>query len=236
MYRVNRFVVKLLLALVIWIWEPQSGCAEIYKYVENGVTYYTNCPPEDDRAYETIRSSSSPSPDHKNREISSKSSARNQRLPYSNIIHKVASAYQMNPELVKAIIKVESNYNYRAVSPKGAQGLMQLMPATAKRFGVNDSFDPEQNITGGVKFLRFLFNEFGENNLDLVLAGYNAGEEAVRKYGNKIPPYNETRQYVKKVKKLFLAVANYRSARAPSIYRYIDANGVLTFTNTPRVR
>jgi soluble lytic murein transglycosylase-like protein len=141
----------------------------------------------------------------------------------------------MSPELVKAVIKVESNYNRRAVSPKGAQGLMQLMPATAKRFGVKDSFDPEQNITGGIKYLRFLLNEFGEHNLDLVLAGYNAGEQAVRKYGNKVPPYRETRKYVKKVKSLYLGRSMYKSTQVKSIYRYVDKNGIIAFTNIPRV-
>jgi soluble lytic murein transglycosylase-like protein len=147
----------------------------------------------------------------------------------------VADTYQLSAELLKAIIKIESNYNPRAVSPKGAQGLMQLMPATAKRFGVSDVFDPEENIIGGVKFLRYLFNEFGENNLELVLAGYNAGEEAVRKYGNKIPPYAETRQYVKKVLALYLPTAKYKHTKSGTIYRYVGKNGVVTFTNIPRV-
>ncbi len=234
MYRLVRISGWILIALIVGIWgQQQPAYGEIYAYVENGISYYTNRPSED-KAYRTIRPPSSPT----RRKIgkTSEKSSRRRPLAYVNIINDVATTYQMNPELVKAIIKVESNYNYRAVSPKGAQGLMQLMPTTAKRFGVKDSFDPEQNIRGGVKFLRYLFNEFGENNLDLVLAGYNAGEKAVRKYGNKIPPYSETRHYVKKVKKLFLSLANYRSTRAPSIYRYMDKNGVLTFTNVPKVK
>ena len=109
---------------------------------------------------------------------------------------------------------------------------MQLMPATAKRFGVKDTFDPQENIIGGVKFLRYLFNEFGEQNLDLVLACYNAGEKAVRQYGNKIPPYNETHQYVKKVKLLYLSHSKHKKTK---IYRYLDPNGVLAFTNVQRV-
>jgi len=230
MCRLDRVRVAFLVTLVVWIWGQQTSHAEIYKYVKNGVAYYTNSRPEN-KTYKTVRSSAAPAP---HPEISEKSS-RSQTLPYINVINNIANTYQMNPELVKAIIKVESNYNRRAVSPKGAEGLMQLMPATAKRFGVSDSFDAEQNITGGVKFLRYLFNAFGENNLDLVLAGYNAGEKAVRKYGNKIPPYSETRQYVEKVKALYLPFAKYRSTKAPSIYRYVDKSGVVTFTNIPRV-
>jgi hypothetical protein len=213
------------------MWIPETGYAEIYKYVERGVVHYTTHPPEHMK-YEIFRGSSASSP-VQTRKIPRKTS-QYQRLPYLNIIYKVANAYHMNPELVKAIVKVESNYNHRAVSPKGAQGLMQLMPATAKRFGVHDVFDPEENITGGVKFLRYLFNEFGEHNLDLVLAGYNAGEKVVREYGNKVPPYSETQQYIKKVKALYLSHSNHKGTKT-KIYKYIDENGVLTFTNIPRV-
>ena len=222
----------MMISLVVGIWTPQPGYAEIYKYIENGVVHYTNYPPEH-LAYEIFGGhSTSLAPQTRK---TSKKSPQSQRLPHITIIYKVANAYHMNPELVKAIIKVESNYNHRAVSPKGAQGLMQLMPATARRFGVNDVFDPEENITGGVKFLRYLFNEFGEHNLDLVLAGYNAGEEVVRKYGNKVPPYSETQHYIKHVKALYLPHLKYKSTKAKSIYRYIDKNGVLAFTNIPRV-
>jgi soluble lytic murein transglycosylase-like protein len=210
---------------------PRLAYAEVYKYVENGVVHYTNRPPEQ-TTYETIQKSLS-SRSGRSKKVTQTSFS--QKLPYINIIHEVADTYQLSAELLKAIIKIESNYNPRAVSPKGAQGLMQLMPATAKRFGVSDVFDPEENIIGGVKFLRYLFDEFGENNLKLVLAGYNAGEEAVRKYGNKIPPYAETRQYVKKVLALYLPTAKYKHTKSGTIYRYVGKNGVVTFTNIPRV-
>lgn len=223
----------LLAIFAMGFWAPQQSYAEIYKYVKNEVVYYTNQPPEN-VAYKTLQFANTLSRSH-TRQPSQQALSKWESPPYLNIINKIAKAYQIHPALIKAIIKIESNYNYRAVSPKGAEGLMQLMPATAKRFGVNDSFDPEQNITGGVKFLQYLFNEFGENNLDLVLAGYNAGEEAVRKYGNKIPPYSETQGYVKKVKALYLSHRNYRSAKAPSIYKYVNKDGVITFSNIPRV-
>jgi soluble lytic murein transglycosylase-like protein len=157
---------------------------------------------------------------------------------YLPIIEQVWATYGISADLVKAIIKVESNYNVKAVSPKGARGLMQLMPATAKRFGVSDSFDAEQNITGGVKYLCYLFEEFGDNNLHLVLAGYNAGEQAVKKYNNQIPPYSETKQYVKKVMALYKPSASaqpYKKTQTSSIYRYVNKNGVVTFTNIPKV-
>jgi soluble lytic murein transglycosylase-like protein len=225
----------IVLSLVLTMGTPLSGEAELYKYVKNGVVHYANRPPEQ-IAYTTLKPPPKAIVVESGKQRVIKASSLTKKIPYLDLIYKIAKAYEMNPELVKAVVKVESNYNHRAVSPKGAQGLMQLMPATAKRFGVKDVFDPEDNITGGVKYLRYLFNEFGEHNLDLVLAGYNAGEEAVRKYDNKVPPYNETRQYVKKVKALYLSRSNHRSTKARSIYKYVDKNGVIAFTNIPRVK
>ncbi len=107
----------------------------------------------------------------------------------------------VDAELIKAIIRVESNYNPLAVSVKGCKGLMQLHPDTARRFGVTDIFDPAQNIEGGVKYLKFLI-EYFKNDIPKVLAGYNAGENAVTRYKG-IPPYRETKEYVKKVESLY---------------------------------
>jgi len=99
-------------------------------------------------------------------------------------------------------------------------------------------FDPEDNITGGVKFLRYLLDEFGEHNLELVLAGYNAGEESVRKYDNQIPPYKETQQYVKQVLAIFQPTSNaiYTRTTSTPIYRYVNKDGVVTFSNVAKVR
>ncbi len=113
------------------------------------------------------------------------------------LIKKYSQQNNIDENLVKAVIKAESGYNPNAVSPAGAQGLMQLMPSTAKGLGVNNPLDPEQNIAGGVKYLKGLLNRF-EGKLDLALAAYNAGPNAVKKYGG-IPPYNETQNYVKRV-------------------------------------
>ena len=117
---------------------------------------------------------------------------------YDEIISKAAKKYSLEKRLIKAVIATESSFREMAVSHAGAQGLMQLMPQTAKRFKVKDSFDPEQNIDGGAQYLKFLIKLF-DNDMDLVLAAYNAGEGAVQKYGG-IPPYPETINYVKKVK------------------------------------
>lgn len=125
------------------------------------------------------------------------------------LIDTIAPRYNVDPQLVRAVMGRESGGNPNAVSPKNAQGLMQLIPATAKRFGVSDPFDPEQNITGGVRYLAFLAQEF-PGRLDLQLAAYNAGEGAVKHYGNTIPPYAETQAYVLAV------MARYQSTSQPA--------------------
>jgi hypothetical protein len=113
-------------------------------------------------------------------------------------INSTAGWYGIDPLLIKAMIKVESNFNPEAVSPQGAMGVMQLMPATAERIGVSDPFDPVENIEGGVKYFNMLMTMFN-NNTTLAIAGYNAGENAVKKYDYKVPPYEETIEYVNRV-------------------------------------
>jgi len=108
-----------------------------------------------------------------------------------------AREYGVDPDLVLAVMAVESNFNPRALSPKGARGLMQLLPVTAKRFGVQDIWDPVQNIRGGISYLRWLIEEYS-GRLRLVLSAYNAGEQAVEHY-NRIPPYDETKHYVMRI-------------------------------------
>ena len=117
---------------------------------------------------------------------------------YASAIDTEARRHGVDPDLVHAVIRAESAYNPKARSHAGACGLMQLMPATARRFGVRDIWEPAQNIRGGVTYLRFLLDRFG-GDIRLVLAAYNAGEGAVAKYGNRIPPYRETRTYVRRV-------------------------------------
>jgi len=113
-----------------------------------------------------------------------------------SVIEEAARRHDVDPLLVRSIVEVESAYNPYAISPKGAQGLMQLIPSTARRYGVGDAFDVRQNVEGGVKYFRYLKDLFGEDHL--AIAAYNAGENAVLKYG-KVPPYPETEQYVRKV-------------------------------------
>jgi soluble lytic murein transglycosylase-like protein len=114
------------------------------------------------------------------------------------LIEEQASAQSLSPDLVRAVIRVESNWNPRAKSVKGAQGLMQLMPATAAEYGVSNPYDPEENIRAGVKYLRKLVDRF-DGRTELALAAYNAGPGAVEKYGRQVPPYRETQAYVRRI-------------------------------------
>jgi soluble lytic murein transglycosylase-like protein len=121
---------------------------------------------------------------------------------YDTIVDEVSRIYGLESALLHAVISVESRYNPKAVSKKGAMGLMQLMPDTAKRYGVSDAFDPRQNLVGGAQYLRDLLRMF-DNNVNLALAAYNAGENAVMRHGNRIPPYGETQRYVPLVLDLY---------------------------------
>ncbi len=120
------------------------------------------------------------------------------RAGLDSLIRQSGNKYGVDPYLIFLVMEQESHFNTGAVSPKGARGLMQLMPGTAARFGVRRPHDAAQNISGGTRYLRELLNRFN-NRVDLVLASYNAGEGAVAKFGNRVPPYRETRNYVKKI-------------------------------------
>lgn len=151
------------------------------------------------------------------------------------LVRQAANHVQVDPNLVHAIIQIESDYHPDAVSNKGAMGLMQLIPATAMRFGVKNPFDPKQNIEAGVTYLKYLLDLFG-GDLSLALAAYNAGENSVLRQGG-IPYYTETRDYVRKVADLYGAPMTGESKLKPKeppkapIYRYVDAQGVMHFTN-----
>ena len=166
--------------------------ADIYKYTDaEGVIHLTNVPTEHDVPYVLVM-----------REKRVIIQLTGDITRYDDLIARASKRYRIDAALVKAVIKAESNFNHRAVSPVGARGLMQLMPATAATLQVEDSFHPETNIDGGVRYLRYLMNMF-KGNLPLVLAAYNAGENAVIRNNNRIPPYPETQTYVKRVLNYF---------------------------------
>jgi soluble lytic murein transglycosylase-like protein len=131
---------------------------------------------------------------------------------YDAIIEAEAKSAAVEPNLLRAVIVVESGFNSRAVSRRGAVGLMQLMPATATRFGVSNRYDPRQNVRGGALYLGFLLNRFS-HNVRLALAAFNAGEDAVDRNSGQIPPYSETLEYVPKVLKIYQALTERQQQR-----------------------
>lgn len=177
------------------------AAADIYTYTDaKGIVHFSNVP--DNRQYKLVLATqgagNSPA------EASSSTPAQVSRAGrdrFAPIVEDAARTHQVDPALLHAVITAESGYNPAVVSPKGAVGLMQLMPETARRYGVENSFDPVQNINGGTKYLSDLLQMFN-NNIELAVAAYNAGENAVIRYGYSIPPYRETLAYVPKVLKL----------------------------------
>lgn len=155
----------------------------------------------------------------------------------NRLVNQTAGRHHVDPKLVRAIIQVESDYNPRAVSPKGAMGLMQLIPETAERFGVTNPFNPRQNIEGGVNYLKYLLNLF-RGDVNLSLAAYNAGEHSVLRQGG-VPAIAETIHYVRKVRSLYDGSletgqeSDFSQQDSPpvTIYRYVDASGVVHFTD-----
>ena len=150
---------------------------------------------------------------------------------FEPLIHQNATSQGIRPDLVRAVIQVESGFNPRAVSPKGAMGLMQLMPATAAQFGVIDPFNPVENIRAGVRYLRQLLDRYNKDE-QLALAAYNAGPGAVQKYGNKVPPYKETQNYVNKITGIRGNIRNAPGSTMWRVVEIVDGRRIVKYTNT----
>lgn len=188
----SRRTVSLFILAIVIFGSASMGRGDIYKYVDpEGVVHLTNVPTDRNLPYVLIMK-------EKRVIFQLPLPLKGENGLYDDLIARASERYSVDPTLIKAIIKTESNFNHRAVSPMGARGLMQLMPTTAAALRVKDSFHPENNIDGGVRYLRYLLTLFN-GNLPLVLAAYNAGENAVLRYNNRIPPYQETQNYVRRV-------------------------------------
>ncbi|KJR43305.1 Lytic transglycosylase, catalytic [Candidatus Magnetoovum chiemensis] len=260
-------IILLIITLSLLIM-PSSIEAVIYKYTDrNGVVYYTNVPlmSTNSKSY-TLQGSAKTG----KKESTKVNSGKAKRVPITSknikkyksykrsynkkqvkeieqIVHSKAAKYRIDPSLVKAIIKAESNWNPEALSPKGAMGLMQLMPSTARLLSVDNPYDPSDNIDGGVRYMKYLLYKFN-GDVSLAVAAYNAGPGAVEKYGS-IPPYNETQNYVQRVISSYKGKAYYpnysgrtysllansnvvNSSYSSKIYRVKLSNGTILYTNS----
>jgi soluble lytic murein transglycosylase-like protein len=175
-----------------------AGATKIYTYLDDeGVRHFTDVP--DNNRYRLLAISPTErtvSGDRYDQKLLARA------IQYDALIERAASAAGIEANLLRAVIVVESGFNPQAVSKKGALGLMQLMPATARRFGTVNALDPAQNVAAGARYLKFLMDRFGRN-MNLAIAAYNAGEDAVDRNGGQIPPYAETMAYVPRVMKYY---------------------------------
>jgi soluble lytic murein transglycosylase len=220
------------------VWAPCAAPAQVIELTEpDGTVHLTNVP--DDPRYQRLGIAPPPWTPAAPADLSPGPAP-----VIEAHIRAAAQRYGLSEPLVAAVIAVESGFNPRAVSAKGARGLMQLMPATARQLGVRNVFDPAENIDGGVRHLRGLMERF-EHNLPLALAAYNAGEGAVAQYGG-VPPYQETRQYVTRVLRLVGPEASAASQATESgagesegrpLYTFVTEDGATVYTNVaPRPR
>lgn len=183
-----------------------AAYADVYALKnDEGVIHFTNVPNHGDKRYQRVLHT--PKTVSTGKFVARKTNESVQVVvprsdAYREDIARIAKTYRVDEALIKAVIQAESGFRPAAVSHKGAMGLMQLMPATARRYGVEDPYDPAQNIHGGTRYLRDLLDMFN-NNPELAVAAYNAGENAVVRHGHKIPPYRETLAYVPKVMAIY---------------------------------
>jgi soluble lytic murein transglycosylase-like protein len=184
-------IIKIIL-LTVFCLVPLSGYAGIYGYTDdNGVYHFTNMIPVGKKYHVVVEEAS--------KTVSLKSGDNSF---YDKLILQHSQTHGVDPSLIKAVMKAESNFNPQAVSHKGAQGLMQLMPDTARLVRVENPFDPDENIRGGAKYLRLLDDTF-RGNLELVLAAYNAGPQKVIDHKMNVPPIEETKNFIKRVKSYY---------------------------------
>ncbi len=205
LYRAGRVIGLLIFACLLG---SQSVLAEVYKFTDkNGIVHYTNVRPVGQQKIKTFSFPCYAS-DPTCNQLDWENIPLN-RAAFNEEIEAAAEVFAVDDALIRAIIHAESAYQPEALSPKGAQGLMQLMPATAEELKIVDVFDPLRNIEGGTLYLSRLLEQF-DQSVELATAAYNAGPGAVRKYGG-VPPYKETREYVRRVKILY---RRYRSTES----------------------
>lgn len=234
------------MAFVMFALHAAPARAQVASYIdETGKRVYINTPPpppkkapepaskpkEKPGAGEPAAKRTTPAPPQASGAVGTAQKPAKEQL--QRMVHETAERHQVDPKLVRAVIETESNWNPSAVSHKGAFGLMQLVPGTAQRMGVTNVFDPQQNLDGGVKYLRSLLDRYN-GNVPLTLAAYNAGEHAVDRWRG-VPNYRETRQYVRKVSNSYFRPGSSESDLAAiaqrTIRRIVDERGRVVYTN-----
>ncbi len=232
-----RHVTKIVLTAAILLSVlPLRAGADIFQYTdENGVLHFTNVN-GGGKNHKRVKSE----PDHPRSAVpgskarpASPAPVSSANIPsaYLDIINSACDRHGVDPSLVHAIVKVESDFNPYAMSRKGAMGLMQLMPQTAVDMNVKDSFNPIENIDGGVRYLRYLIDRY-EGNLTLALAAYNSGEMAVKRWGT-VPPFKETQNYVQRILKIYNGGSDRPYVARYTIYMGYGEDGALLLTDNP---
>lgn len=200
-----------LAAGAVWLVSPPASAADIYVYQGADGSRLITDHPRIEPGYRLIKVYSESDVWQQTGQRARATAFKPRPSSYDGLIQQTASQVNLDPMLIKSVMHAESAFNPNAVSRKGASGLMQLMPDTARRYGVSSVFDPRQNVMGGARYLSYLLERFN-GNLELALAGYNAGENAVENTGG-VPPYAETRHYVKRVTRLYREYRNERCGR-----------------------
>jgi Transglycosylase SLT domain/Domain of unknown function (DUF4124) len=241
----SRYAIYAALAAALLFIPAYTARADIYKFVDDsGTIHFSNTPEAGYKTQKVVKEKPQPRrndgpvliPNYKLKGettsyVPGAGEAIGDDVPYADIINDKCKQYGVDTQLVKAIIKAESDFNPNAVSDKGAVGLMQLMPQTAADLNVKDRYDPEQNIDGGVRYMRYLLDNFG-GDVELSVAAYNCGEGRVLRNGRCVPDIKETKSYVKKVLKLSNNPITGAKFSRP-IYRVELDDGTVMFTDSP---
>lgn len=206
---------------------PSSARAQIYAWRDAAGNLVLSDQAKTPSAVTYEVTGASPSPYRTTRPLTGRAA------PYQAIIEEHAALNAVSADLIRAVIQAESAFDPRALSIKGAMGLMQLMPDTAAELGVRDPFDPRDNIRGGVKYLKQLLDKY-DGNVELALAAYNAGPTAVKRYGGTVPPYRETRNYVARVRSSAAAGAAAVRTRVYRTTEIVNGREVVLYTTSPR--
>ena len=234
----------LMIAIAALLFFPcQRAVADIFQYVDDtGVIHFSNVSVGKAKKFRKVREESNTRRYAENTSRNAPATAAQApstsipapaKMPgaYTEIINTACNRHGVDPALVHALVKVESDFNPYALSSKGAMGLMQLMPETAMNMNVRNTYNPHENVDGGVKYLRYLIDRY-EGNLALALAAYNAGETSVKKWGT-IPPFPETQNYVQRILGLYNGTGISLTPHYTTIYMGYGDDGALIFTDNP---